>query len=102
MSVSNDGTRRAIDIITFTGDPENREATHSTAKPVDLLKYLILTYTNKDELVLDNTMGSGSTGVACIQTARRFIGIEKDDRYFELAKERIEREESQLNMFDLM
>ena len=64
-------------------------ALHPTQKPVDLLEYLIKTYTSEGETVLDFTMGSGSTGVACINTNRRFIGIEKDDKYFEIAKNRI-------------
>ena len=63
---------------------------HPTQKPVALLEYLIRTYTKEDELVLDFTMGSGSTGVACANTNRRFIGIELDDNYFEIAKRRIE------------
>ena len=63
---------------------------HPTQKPVTLLEYLIKTYTLEGETVLDNTMGSGSTGVACINTKRNFIGIEKDDKYFETAKKRIE------------
>ena len=62
---------------------------HPTQKPVALLEYLIRTYTNEGETVLDNTMGSGSTGVACVNTNRNFIGIEKDDKYFEIAKQRI-------------
>ena len=63
---------------------------HPTQKPVALLEYLIKTYTLEGETVLDNCMGSGSTGVACINTNRNFIGIEKDDKYFEIAKKRIE------------
>jgi len=63
---------------------------HPTQKPTQLLEYLIKTYTLEGETVLDNTMGSGSTGVACINTKRNFIGIEKDDKYFEIAKKRIE------------
>ena len=65
---------------------------HPTQKPVALLEYLIKTYTNEGETVLDNTMGSGSTGVACVNTKRNFIGIEKDDTYFEIAKKRIEEQ----------
>ena len=61
---------------------------HPTEKPVDLLKDLILTYTDNDDLVLDFTMGSGSTGVACLQTNRNFIGIELDEDYYNIAKER--------------
>ena len=64
---------------------------HPTQKPVALLEYLIKTYTNENELVLDNCMGSGSTGVACVNTNRNFIGIELDKNYFNIAKERIEK-----------
>ena len=63
---------------------------HPTQKPVALLEYLIKTYTNEGETVLDFTMGSGSTGVACVNTNRNFIGIELDDGYFNIAKKRIE------------
>lgn len=62
---------------------------HPTAKPIDLLEYLIKTYTNKGDTVLDNCMGSGSTGVACVNTGRNFIGIEIDGEYFKIAKKRI-------------
>lgn len=63
---------------------------HPSQKPVELLEYLIKTYTNEGDLVLDNCMGSGSTGVACKQIRRKFIGIEKDGKYYEQARERIE------------
>lgn len=63
---------------------------HPTQKPVELMEYLIKTYTNEGETVLDFTMGSGTTGVACKNTNRNFIGIEMDDKYFEIAKDRIE------------
>ena len=63
---------------------------HPTAKPVALMEYLIKTYTNEWDTVLDFTMGSGTTGVACGNTGRKFIGIEKDPKYFEVAKQRIE------------
>ena len=63
---------------------------HPTQKPVALLEYLIKTYTLENETVLDFTMGSGSTGVACVNTNRDFIGIELDDKYFSIAKDRIE------------
>lgn len=62
---------------------------HPTQKPVALMEYMILTYTSECDLVLDNCMGSGTTGVACINTNRRFIGIEKDEKYFEIASNRI-------------
>jgi len=61
---------------------------HPTQKPVALMEYLIRTYTNEGETVLDNTMGSGTTGVACINTGRNFIGIERDPEYFKIAQDR--------------
>ena len=69
----------------------NREQSgfHPTQKPVALMEYLIKTYTNEGEVVLDNTMGSGTTGVACVNTNRNFIGMELDDKYFEIAEARI-------------
>ncbi|HQK63504.1 MAG TPA: site-specific DNA-methyltransferase [Methanofastidiosum sp.] len=83
----NTGQRYPKTVIKF-----NKEyGLHPTQKPVALLEYLIKTYTNENETVLDNCMGSGSTGVACINTNRNFIGIEKDDKYFEIAKSRIEK-----------
>ena len=68
----------------------NNKNVHPTQKPIALLEYLIKTYTNEGETVLDFTMGSGSTGVACINTNRDFIGIELDENYFNIAKKRIE------------
>lgn len=62
---------------------------HPTQKPVALLEYLVKTYTNEGDLVLDNTMGSGTTGVACKNLNRDFIGIEKELKYFEIAEKRI-------------
>lgn len=71
--------------------PNSKEfVKHPTQKPVALLEYLVKTYTDEGDLVLDFTMGSGSTGVACLNTNRKFIGIELDDKYFNIAKERIE------------
>lgn len=80
-------TNYPVDILKYNYD---KEKLHPTQKPVKLLEYLIKTYTNENEIVLDNCMGSGSTGVACINTNRNFIGIELDSNYFEIAKERIE------------
>jgi site-specific DNA-methyltransferase (adenine-specific) len=74
-------------IIQFNNE---RKQLHPTQKPVSLLEYLIKTYTNENDVVLDNCMGSGSTGVACINTNRKFVGIELDNNYFEIAKNRIE------------
>ena len=74
-------------IVYFKTEHKNR--LHPTQKPVALLEYLIKTYTNEGETVLDNCMGSGSTGEACLRTNRNFIGIEKDDEYFDIAYNRI-------------
>ena len=83
----------------FTGFPTDvlefksitgKSCLHPTQKPVDLLEYLIRTYTNENDLVLDFTMGRGSTGVACINTNRKFIGVEINEKYFNIAKDRIE------------
>lgn len=63
---------------------------HPTAKPVALIEYLVKTYSNEGDLILDNTMGSGTTGVACVNTNRRFIGIELDEGYFNIATKRID------------
>lgn len=71
---------------------------HPTQKPVPLLEYLIFTYTNPGMTVLDNCMGSGSTGVACVNTGRNFIGMELDPGYFEIAKQRIEEAQAQARL----
>ena len=71
---------------------------HSTQKPVELCSYLICTYTNEGDTVLDNTMGSGTTGVACVQTGRNFIGIEIDPTYFAIAERRIAEAQLQLRL----
>jgi len=86
-----DDSRYPVSIVKITKgwSPHNRPV-HPTQKPVALMEYLIHTYTNEGEVVLDNTMGSGTTGVACVNTGRRFIGIERDSEYFTIAKARIE------------
>ena len=84
-----DGKRCPLSVLRFSSE-HNRGKQHPTQKPTDLLEWLIKTYTNDGETVLDNCMGSGSTGVACVNTNRHFIGIELDDRYFNIAKKRIE------------
>ena len=90
------------DVLEFNVVPNRNGKLHPTQKPIELLEYLIKTYTNEGDLVLDNCMGSGSTGVACVNTNRSFIGIELDENYFNIAKERIENsnENKQLNLFD--
>jgi site-specific DNA-methyltransferase (adenine-specific) len=82
----NDGKRFPRNVIKFNRD---KGKVHPTQKPVALIEYLIKTYTNENETVLDFTMGSGSTGVACVNTNRNFIGIEMDENYFKIATERI-------------
>ena len=84
----NIGTRYPRTNIYFPN--ENKIGQHPTQKPVALLEYLIKTYTLENEAVLDNCMGSGSTGVACVNTNRNFIGIEKDPEYFKIAEKRID------------
>ena len=92
VTTSEDGRRYPLSIIKFERDGSR---IHPTQKPVALLEYLIKTYTNEGETVLDNCMGSGSTGVACVNTGRNFIGMELDPGYFEIAKKRIEEAERQ-------
>lgn len=81
--------KNIITISKFSNECNSRHRLHPTQKPVELLDYLIKTYTNENELVLDFTMGSGSTGVACLNTNRKFIGIELDENYFNIAVNRI-------------
>ncbi len=85
---SEDGLRFPRSVQYFT-TAEFDGKFHPTQKPIALFEYLIKTYTNEGDLVLDNTMGSGTTGVACINTNRNFIGMELDDKYFEIAEKRI-------------
>lgn len=90
----NNGDRHPLSILKFVRDRE--VGLHPTQKPVALMEYLIKTYTNEGELVLDFAMGSGTTGVACVNTGRNFIGIEIDETYFNIAKKRIEEAEKGL------
>lgn len=85
-------TRNPSSVQYFNNRGKGDRGLHPTQKPVALLEYLIKTYTLEGETVLDFTMGSGSTGVACMTTNRNFIGIEKEEKYFEIAKERIKNE----------
>lgn len=87
-AIKNEGKRYPTTIIKYSNSNYGR--LHPTQKPIELLEYLIKTYTNEGETVLDNCMGSGSTGIACINTNRRFIGIERDEKYFNIAKYRLE------------
>lgn len=89
-------TNYPTEILEFSHDLNKQ---HPTQKPVALMEYLIKTYSNENELVLDNTMGSGTTGVAAVNTNRNFIGIEKDETYFQIAKERIETAQNTIVKF---
>lgn len=77
-------------VLVFPSDKQTSKL-HPTQKPVALMEYLIRTYTNEGMTVLDNCMGSGTTGVACANTGRNFIGIEMDEKYFQIAKDRIQK-----------
>jgi site-specific DNA-methyltransferase (adenine-specific) len=90
------GTRATEYVQTHTNYPRSilrvaseGKTVHPTQKPVALMEYLVRTYTNEGDVVLDNCMGSGTTGVACMNTGRRFIGMEKDEKYFTIAQSRI-------------
>lgn len=89
VETDNKGTRHPDCILDFPQKWRRQDQVHPTQKPVELMEYLIKTYTNESETVLDFTMGSGSTGVACKNLNRKFIGIELDETYFNIAKERI-------------
>lgn len=89
---NNCGERYPLSVLDYSKET----GYHPTQKPVKLLEYLIKTYTNQGETVLDFAMGSGSTGVACVNTDRDFIGIELDEQYYNIAKDRIEKAERML------
>jgi DNA modification methylase len=89
-----DGERYPLTVVDFGYD---KNKVHPTQKPVALMEYIIKTYTNPGDTVLDNCMGSGTTGVACVNTGRNFIGIEKDPGYFTIAERRIKEAEDALN-----
>jgi site-specific DNA-methyltransferase (adenine-specific) len=88
--ISNDGVRYPKNILNISVDYSAQQRVHPTQKPVALMEYLIKSYSNEGETVLDNCMGSGTTGVACVNTNRKFIGIEMDEEYYKIAKQRIE------------
>tara|TARA_R110002012_G_scaffold293324_1_gene488981 strand:+ start:316 stop:1059 length:744 start_codon:yes stop_codon:yes gene_type:complete len=95
----NNGERFPKSILKFSQDWSRQQQIHPTQKPVALMEYLIKTYTDENETVLDFTMGSGTTGIACINTNRKFIGIELDNKYFEVAKKRIDTHALQKRLF---
>lgn len=85
--------------VQYFNNRESCRGLHPTQKPVALLEYLIKTYSNEGDTILDNTMGSGSTMVACVNTKRNGIGIELDDNYFKIAQERVKQAQQQLTLF---
>jgi len=95
----NEGKRYPVSIVEFGRD---KAKLHPTQKPVPLFEYLIKTYTNKNETVLDNCMGSGTTAIACMNTERNFIGFELDETYYEKSLERIKEHTTQTDIFDYM
>lgn len=98
-AINSDGnTKHPSSVLKFN---RQNQGLHPTQKPITLMECLIKTYTNENETVLDFTMGSGTTGVACINTNRKFIGIELDEKYFDIASKRIEEAEidKQQNLF---
>jgi len=91
----NDGFRFPNDVLKFNRD---KEKIHPTQKPTALIQYLIRTYSNEGDLVLDNCMGSGTTAISCINTRRNFIGFETDERYYQKSMERIKNEQMQTTL----
>lgn len=91
-------TNYPTDILDKFPEPPTSKRNHPNEKPVELMKFLVSTYSNENETVLDNCMGAGSTGIACKLTNREFIGIEKDAKYFNIASDRINNYEAQIRM----
>ena len=95
-TVCDDGMRYPRNLLAIPADERGAVGrVHPTQKPVALMEYLVKTYTNEGDVVLDNTMGSGTTGVACAKLGRQFIGIEREREYFDIARERIARAQAQ-------
>lgn len=102
-SFTNNGTRYPKSILNISRDFSAQQQVHPTQKPVPLLEWLIKTYSNENEVVLDNCMGSGSCGVAAVNLNRKFIGIELENDYYNISKERISAIENKIdvtNLFD--
>lgn len=87
VTTESEGERYPLTVLEF---PRDKEKVHPTQKPVALMEYMIRTYTSQGDTIMDNCMGSGTTGVACANTGRKFVGIEREDKYFDIAKSRIE------------
>lgn len=90
-----DGSRYPKTVQKF----KQEKGLHPTQKPVEMMEYFIRTYSNTGDVILDNTMGSGTTGVAALNLGRRFIGIEQDKKYFDIAEERIKKIQSSNSLF---
>lgn len=88
-----------VNVLPFARDRDEINVFHPTQKPVDLLRYLVRTYSNEGDIILDNCMGSGTTAVACIKEKRNFIGFELNKEYYEKACQRIDAEKRQLTLF---
>jgi len=97
VNTDNKGEAYPKSVLYFSKSVSN--SLHPTQKPVDLFRYLIKTYTNENDLVLDSFMGSGTTAIACIKENRNFVGSELDQEFFEIAKQRIENEQKQTKLF---
>lgn len=93
VQTDNKGTRHPTTILDFPQKWRRQDQLHPTQKPVELMEFLVKSYCPKNGIVLDFTMGSGSTGVACMNTERDFIGIEINEKYFNIAKTRIKKNE---------
>ena len=93
VETDNKGTRHPTTVLDYPQKWRRQDQLHPTQKPVELMEFIVKSYSNEDEVVLDNCMGSGTTGVACKNTNRQFIGIEMDDKYFKIADERINKEQ---------
>lgn len=89
ISKKNDGTRFPISIQRYSQNWRRQNQMHPTQKPLELMEYLVKTYTNEGDMVLDNTMGSGTTNLACLKLNRKSIGIEKEKQYYDVAVRRL-------------
>ena len=95
IETKNEGKRYPKTILHYNRD---KAKIHPTQKPVELVRYLIRTYSSPDETILDNCMGSGTTAIACIRENRNFIGFELDKKYYDIATKRIQQERQQLTL----
>ena len=90
VETNNEGTRHPTTILDFPQKWRRQDQVHPTQKPVELMEWLIKSYSNEGDLILDNCMGSGTTGIAAVNLKRNFVGFEIEKKYFEIAKSRID------------